>query len=101
MYSPAGARTNTLAVVSLAAGIGSFFAHVVPFLGGFTIALVAVITGYMARRQIRETGEGGMGIATAGMIIGIAHLVLVVVLVFAVLIAIFFLGLTLFNLSRP
>jgi hypothetical protein len=101
MYAPAGARTNTLAVVSLAAGIGSFFAHVVPFLGGFTIALVAVITGYMARRQIRETGEGGMGIATAGMIIGVAHLVLVVVLVFAVLIAIFFLGLTLFNLSRP
>jgi hypothetical protein len=100
IYTPAGTKTNTLAIVSLAAGIGSFFAHVFPFLGGFTVALIAVITGYMARKQIQETGEQGMGIATAGMIIGIAHLLLIVLLVIAVLFAIFVMSIALFGASR-
>jgi len=62
-YAPAAeTRTNTLAIVSLATGIGSFFAHVVPALGGFTVALIALITGYMARQADVEMGEKGMGI---------------------------------------
>lgn len=97
--SPAGTRTNTLAIVSLAAGIGSFFAHVLPVVGGFTVALIAVITGYMARRQIKETGEQGMGIATAGMIIGIAHLLLIVLVVIVLLFAIFVMGIVLIGAS--
>ena len=56
------------------------------------MALIAVITGYMARKQIRETGEGGMGIATAGMIIGAAHLVLIFLLIIGVLLLVFVLG---------
>jgi hypothetical protein len=101
MYTPAaGTHTNTLAVVSLVAGIGSFFAHVIPGIGGFTVALIAVITGYMARKQIRETGEQGMGMATAGMVIGIIHLALLFLLIIAVLFAIFVLGLVLFGVSR-
>jgi Domain of unknown function (DUF4190) len=99
-YSPAGARTNTLAVVSLATGIGSFFAHIVPGVGGFTVALIAVITGYLARRQIRETGEKGMGLATAGMVIGAIHLVLIVIAVIALLFLIFAVGITIFGHSR-
>lgn len=100
-YTPAaGTRTNTLAIVSLAAGIGSFLGHIVPGLGGFTIALIAVITGYMARKQIKETGEKGMGIATAGMIIGAAHLVLIVLVVIVVLFLVFVLGIALFSTSR-
>src|SRR5438552_10191062 len=70
-------QTNSLAIISLVAGVGSFFAHIIPGVGGFTVALVAVITGYMARNQIKQTGEQGMGMATAGMIIGIVHLVLI------------------------
>ena len=102
MYTPAGAgsRTNTLAVVSLVAGIGSFFAHIVPGVGGFTVALIAVITGYMARRQIRETGEQGMGMATAGMIIGIVHLALLGLLVIALIFAIFVFGAVMFGMHR-
>ena len=46
----------------------------------------------MARRQIKETGEQGMGIATAGMIIGIAHLLLIVLVVIGLLFVIFVLG---------
>lgn len=102
MYRSAGAGTptNTLAIVSLVAGIGSFFAHIIPGIGGFTVALIAVITGYMARNQIRQTGEKGMGMATAGMIIGIVHIALLVLLVIALIFAIFVLGVVLFGLHR-
>jgi Domain of unknown function (DUF4190) len=106
MYAPpasAAGRTNTLAVVSLVAGIGSFFAHIIPGIGGFTVALIAVVTGYMARKQIKETGEQGMGMATAGMIIGIVHLallLLLLLLVLAVIFAIFVLGIVLFGVHR-
>ena len=91
-------QTNTLAIVSLAAGVGSFFAHIIPGIGGFTVALVAAITGYMARNQIRQTGEQGMGMATAGMIIGIVHMVLIVLGVIA-LIMIFIFGIALLGIG--
>jgi hypothetical protein len=62
-----------MAIVSLAAGILSWFMF--PFIG----AIVAVITGHMARSQIkaspgRETGDG---LAIAGLILGYLHLVVV------------------------
>jgi len=96
----AGTRTNTLAIVSLVAGIGSFFAHIVPGVGGFTVAVIAIITGYLARKQIRETGEKGMGMATAGMIIGAVHIGLLVLLVVVLIFLILFFGLVLFGLHR-
>ena len=102
IYTPQAVQgqTNTLAVVSLVAGIGSFFAHIIPGLGGFTVALIAVVTGYMPRKQIRQTGEQGMGMATAGMIIGIVHLTLLLLLVIAVIFAIFVLGIVFFGAHR-
>lgn len=100
MYTPAANKTNSLAIVSLIAGIGSFFAHIVPGVGGFTVALVAIVTGYMARKQIRETGEQGMGLATAGMVIGIIHLVLLGLVILFLIFLIFVMGVTLFGLSR-
>ncbi len=66
------APTNTLAVVSLVAAIVSFFPLPHPFLGG----IVAIVTGHMAKSQIRKTGESGEGLATAGIIIGWVHIVL-------------------------
>lgn len=66
-------QTNTLAVVSLVTGIGSFVAHIIPFVGGFTLAIVAIVTGHMARGQIKKTGEQGNGLALAGLIIGYVH----------------------------
>ena len=91
-------QTNSLAVVSLVAGIGSFFAHIIPGLGGFTVALIAIVTGIMARNQIKQTGEGGMGLATAGIIIGAVHLGLIVLGVIA-LILIFIFGIALFGIA--
>ncbi len=92
-------QTNTLAFVSLAAGVGSFFAHVIPGVGGFTVALVAVVTGYMARNQIKQTGEQGMGMATAGMIIGIVNIALTVLVVIIVLIMIFIFGIAMLGIA--
>lgn len=72
---PVAQQTSTLAIVSLVAGIlGWTF---VPTLG----AIVAVITGYMAKNEIRQSGGmlGGDGLATAGLILGWLHLALAVI----------------------
>jgi uncharacterized protein DUF4190 len=71
--------TNTLAIVSLVAGVACWI--VAPFVG----AIVAVVTGHMARSQIRRTGEGGDGLALAGLILGYIHLALVLLAVAAVI----------------
>jgi len=64
--------TNTLAVVSLVSAILSWF--VFPLLG----AVVAVVTGHMARRDIRNSYglQSGDGLAVAGLIIGYLNLIL-------------------------
>ena len=66
-YAPA-APTNTLAIVSLVAGIVSWV--LCPFVG----AIVAVITGHVARGQVRKTGEAGGSLAMAGLVLGYVHL---------------------------
>ena len=100
MQAVSPGQTNTLAVISLVAGIGSFVAHIIPFAGGFTVAIVAVITGHMARNQIKQTGEQGMGMATAGMLIGYIHLAILGLVVIALIFAIFLFGVTVFGLTR-
>ena len=58
--------TNTMAVISMIAGILGL--TVVPVLG----SIVALVVGYMARKEIRESngGQGGDGIAVAGIVMG-------------------------------
>jgi hypothetical protein len=99
IYTANPGQTNNLAVISLVAGIGSFFAHIIPGVGGLTVAIIAVVTGYMARNQIKQTGEQGYGMATAGMIIGIVHLALLALVVIALIFAIFVLGIAFFGLT--
>jgi hypothetical protein len=98
--SSAVAPTNNLAVVSLVAGVLSFFSHVVPFVGGFAVAVVAIVTGFMARSQIKQSGEQGMWMATAGIVIGILHIALIAIVVLLVLFVVFLLGIALFGASR-
>jgi hypothetical protein len=64
--------TNGLAVASLACGVGQI---IVWFFG----AIAAIILGHMARRQIRQTGEAGDGMAMAGLVLGYVGLILSVV----------------------
>jgi Domain of unknown function (DUF1707)/Domain of unknown function (DUF4190) len=60
-----GARssTNGLSAVSLGFGLGQIL---VPIFG----AIVAIVTGHVARGQIRRTGEHGDGMAIAGLVLG-------------------------------
>jgi hypothetical protein len=71
--SPVTPQTSTLAIVSVIAGVLSWF--VFPIIG----AIVAVVTGHMAKNEIRQQpgSLSGDGLATAGLILGYLHLVLV------------------------
>ncbi len=79
---PRGSQTSTLALVSLIGGITSF--TILPLAG----AVLAVITGHMAKGEIKR-GAGmltGDGLATAGLILGYANIALGVFVICAFLI---------------
>jgi len=66
-YNPGYAQqTSSLAVISLIAGIASYF--IVPILG----AVAAIITGNMAKKEIRQSAgtKTGMGMAKWGVVLG-------------------------------
>jgi hypothetical protein len=92
-------QTNSLAIVSLIVGALSFFAHILPGIGGFTAAIIAIITGFMARGQIKRTGEQGMWMANTGIVIGFIHLALGIIGILVVLFIIFVLGIALFGIA--
>jgi hypothetical protein len=76
--APAAAGgTNVLAIVSLVAGILGLLL-LCAFLGpiSFVFGVVAAVLGFVARNQIKQRGQGGSGLATAGLVIGIAAAVL-------------------------
>jgi len=66
--------TNTMAI------LGLIFAFVFPVLG--------LIFSIIAKKQIKEKGENGAGLATAGLIISIVWLaILVIWIIFAIVLA--------------
>ncbi len=71
--TPPPGATSGLAIASLILGIAAWL--FLPFLG----SLGAVITGHLARREIQNSmgSLSGTGLATAGLILGYAQLVLV------------------------
>ena len=74
-YSMAVPPTSPLAIISVIAGILGFSA--MPVIGG----IVALITGYMARKETKATPPtaSGDGLALAGIIMGWIQAVLAVV----------------------
>ncbi|MHA6796098.1 DUF4190 domain-containing protein [Pseudonocardia bannensis] len=56
-----GRPTNAMAIVCLVFGVLRLF-----WLG----SVLALVLGYVARSQIRQTGEGGDGLAVAGIVLG-------------------------------
>lgn len=83
-------KTNTMAIVSLVSGLAGWF--MAPVLA----SIVAVVTGHMARSQIRASGgrEDGDSLAIAGLVLGYLSLVLGLIgIVFAVLLLLGVLGL--------
>jgi hypothetical protein len=75
--------TNSLAIVSLVAGCAQFV--FCPIIG----AITAIITGHIARAQIRRKGEQGNGLAVAGLILGYIGIALTVLAVAGLLVFIF------------
>jgi len=60
---PTPAKTNALAMVALVCALGQPFT-------AFLTTIPAIVLGHMARREIRRTGERGMGVATFGLALG-------------------------------
>jgi hypothetical protein len=60
-YAPPQQRTNGLAIASMVLGILWLY-----WIG----SILALVFGYIARKQIRERGESGGGMATAGIVLG-------------------------------
>ena len=88
-----GKQTSSMAVVSLVLGIASYF--VIPLLG----AIAAIITGNLARKEIRQNPENltGEGMAKWGMIlgwvnVGLSAIGVCVALFFAVMVVLAALG---------
>jgi hypothetical protein len=69
-FPSAAPRNSTMALVSLISGIVSWF--LIPFIA----AIVAVITGHMAKSEIKKSNGmvTGNGMATAGLILGYIQL---------------------------
>ena len=83
-------QTNNLAIVSLVSGILGW--TLLPWIG----SLVAIVTGHMARAEIRRNADTqeGDGMAIAGLIMGWGMVALSVLAVVAIFL--FFGGLALF-----
>jgi hypothetical protein len=83
-------QTNNLAIVSLVSGILGW--TLLPWVG----SLVAIITGHMARAEIRRNADTqeGDGLAIAGLIMGWGMVALSVLAIVAIFM--FFGGLALF-----
>lgn len=95
----AHAPTNGLAMVSLVTGILSYLGHIIPIIGGSTLALIAIITGWIARRQIAKTGEQGKDVATIGMILGFINLGIVLLILIAIFFLIFVAGISILGIA--
>jgi hypothetical protein len=86
-------RTSVAAIISLVAGILTWFSVPLMFLVVPTpvCAIAAIVAGHMARAEIRRDPAHveGNGLAIAGLVLGWS---LVVLVVLAILLAVLFLG---------
>jgi uncharacterized protein DUF4190 len=83
-YGPPGwiqpRRTNSLAIAALCCGIGQVIA-------GFLSGIPAIVLGYIALGQIRQTGEEGRGMAITGIVLGFISIVVTVIVIILIIAA--------------
>lgn len=71
--------TNVMAIVALIAA--------------FVIPLAGIIVGFIALGQIKKTGEGGHGLALAGVVLGFVFSILYIIIIgFSVLLPLIIVG---------
>ena len=76
------AKTNGLAIASLACGLAQF-------VFGPLATIPAIVFGHVARHQIKRTGEQGAGLALVGLILGWAAVILgILLLIFGVAVSV-------------
>lgn len=75
--APTMTKTNTMAIISLISGLVSWV--FLPIIG----AIVGLITGFMARNEIKKSNglESGDGLAVAGIVISVLNILLAVLCV--------------------
>jgi hypothetical protein len=80
-YAVAAPPTSTTATVSLIFGVLAYV--FLPLIG----AIIAVVAGHMARKEIRNSGGqiGGSGMATAGLVLGYIQIALTVLAICAII----------------
>lgn len=83
-HPPASHRKAPLPVTNSAA-IASLVCGILGTMTGIT-AIPAVVLGHIARRQIRQTGQDGDGLATAGLVLG--YLISIGMLLFIALVVV-------------
>jgi hypothetical protein len=66
---PASPKTNGLAVASMVVSLVSVVFLLCYGVGG-AMGVVGAVLGHVSKRQIRARGEGGRGMATAGIVVG-------------------------------
>lgn len=78
-YGGPPAGTNTKAIASLVLSIAGFLCC------GPLLSIPGIIVGFMAKSEVQRTGQAGLGLAKAGIILGIIQVIFTVV--YAVLVA--------------
>ena len=63
-------KTNGLAIAGFCVSIASLFIN---FFGA--VAAIGLVLSCIARSQINQTGAGGKGLATAGIVLGIIGII--------------------------
>lgn len=77
-YGPPSAPTNGMAIASLVCGVLGLAV-------GITF-IPAIICGHSSIKQIKQTGEGGRGLAVAGLVLGYLVFALFLLLVVALVV---------------
>jgi len=67
VYRPTG--NNGKAVAAMVCGIVGLVIF------GFILGIIAIVLGSIAKNEIKRTGQGGSGMATAGIVLGIVDIV--------------------------
>ena len=92
-YTPSREHYNTMSIISLVSGALAVFGHIVlPGIGGGTLAVVAIITGFIGRGEIKRTGEQGGWMAIAGIVLGVVHIALIALIIILLILGIFAFG---------
>jgi hypothetical protein len=82
---PASPRNNRVAIAALVCGVGQFVLGLL-VVGNIVLAIPAIICGAIGLKQTKQRGEGGRGMAIAGLVLGILGVMYFVIIVVVLII---------------